>query len=143
MKNLQNLKPTLCALNDVGPDIDSALAFSTVFPFAQNLIDRGIRGDYMNLFVTVDLTRNRIKRGLAAGTPWFQGNAEIVPAPGEPGYDAFYAKYTNDPANFGTIPPPPWLPAGSPPPQDYGIAPLGQAPPVLRLPPATTPSGCG
>ena len=66
--NLQNLEPTIRALADVGPDIDTALAFAPLFPLGQNLVDRGIRGDYMNLFVTIDLTKARLKRGLAAGT---------------------------------------------------------------------------
>jgi phospholipid/cholesterol/gamma-HCH transport system substrate-binding protein len=144
--NLQNLEPTICALADIGPDIDTALAYALLFPLGQNLIDRGIRGDYMNLFVTVDLTRNRIKRGLAAGTPWFQGDAELVPAPGDAGYDAFYAKYTNDPLNFGITPTPPWLaslPESSPPPAQTGVSYLGVQPPILRVPKNPTPSGCG
>jgi hypothetical protein len=66
-----------------------------------------------------------------------------VPAPGDPGYDAFYAKYTNDPLNFGIADTTPWLPPGSPPPHNDGVAPLNQAPSVLHLPPVTTPSGCG
>jgi ABC-type transporter Mla subunit MlaD len=144
--NLQNLEPTICALADIGPDIGTALAFAPLFPLGQNVIDRGIRGDYMNLFVTVDLTRNRVKRGLAAGTPWFQGNAELVPAPGDPGYDAFYAKYTNDPLSFGITPTPPWLaslPESSPPLHQTGVAPLGVPPPILSVPKNPTPSGCG
>lgn len=146
VKNLQNLEPTICALADIGPEIGTALAFATVFPFGQNIIDRGIRGDYMNLFVTVDLTRNRVVRGLAAGTPSFQGNAEIVPAPGDPGYDAFYRKFTEDPANFGITPTPPWLaslPEGSPPLAHDGVQYLGVPQPVLSLPKNPTPSRCG
>ena len=61
VRNLQNLEPTIRALADVGPDISTALAFATVFPLGQNLIDRGIRGDYMNLFVTIDLTGRSLK----------------------------------------------------------------------------------
>ncbi|EHB58621.1 virulence factor Mce family protein [Mycolicibacterium rhodesiae JS60] len=90
VRNLTNLGPTLQALADVGPDIDDALAFSTVYPFGQSIIDRGVRGDYMNLFVTIDLTRNRIKRTLALGTRWGDENSPFVPAPGDPGYEAYY-----------------------------------------------------
>ena len=144
--NLQNLQPTICALADIGPDIGTALAFATVFPFGQNIIDRGIRGDYMNLFVTVDLTRSRVLRGLAAGTPSFQGDAELVPAPGDPGYDAFYRKFTEDPERFGITPVPPWLaslPEGSPPLAQTGVQYLGVPQPVLTLPKNPTPSRCG
>ena len=91
--NLANLEPTVRALADVGPDIDTALAYAPIFPLGQNLIDRGIRGDYMNLFVTIDLTKARLKRGLAAGTRWGDENAELVPAPGDPGYDEYYSRH--------------------------------------------------
>lgn len=119
VENLQNLEPTLRALADVGPEIDSALAYLPTFPLTQNLIDRGVRGDYMNLFVTVDLTNARIKRGLLLGTRLGQDRASLVPAPGDPGYDAYYTKFplgvgTSPP--FGPIPnaaPAPWEPGGS------------------------------
>lgn len=118
VKNLQNLEPTLRALADVGPEIDSALAFLPTFPLTQNIIDRGVRGDYMNLFVTVDLTNSRIKRGLLLGTRLGQDRASLIPAPGDPGYDAYYTKFplgvgTSPP--FGPIPnaaPAPWEPGG-------------------------------
>ncbi|WP_179476096.1 MCE family protein [Mycolicibacterium vinylchloridicum] len=142
--NLNNLRPAFCALADLGPDVDTALAFATVFPFGQNFIDRAVRGDYINMFSTFDITVPRIKRGLAQGTPSYQGNAPIVPAPGDPGYDAFYAQFP-DPKT-ATTPIPPWLaalpPDTTPPFHLNGVAPLGVQPPILKLPPATTPSGC-
>ena len=64
--NLQNLEPTLKALADVGPDIDTALAYIPTFPLTQNLIDRGVRGDYINLFVTVDLTTPESSGGFSS-----------------------------------------------------------------------------
>jgi phospholipid/cholesterol/gamma-HCH transport system substrate-binding protein len=118
VKNLQNLAPTLQALADVGPSIDTALAYLPTFPLTQNLIDRGVRGDYVNLFVDVDLTNARIKRGLLLGTRLGQDRASLIPAPGDPGYDAYYTKFplgvgTSPP--FGPIPntdPAPWEPGG-------------------------------
>ncbi|AFM16709.1 virulence factor Mce family protein [Mycolicibacterium chubuense NBB4] len=101
--NLGHLGPTLKALADIGPDIDSALGYATIFPLNQNLIDRGIRGDYMNLFVTVDLTLDRFKRGLLAGTSFGDENAPLVPAPGDPGYGSYYLK---NPAGEAVAPPP-------------------------------------
>jgi phospholipid/cholesterol/gamma-HCH transport system substrate-binding protein len=116
--NLQNLEPTLKALADVGPEIDTALAYLPTFPLTQNLIDRGVRGDYVNLFVDIDLTNARIKRGLLLGTRLGQDRASLIPAPGDPGYDAYYTKFplgvgTSPP--FGPIPnaePAPWEPGG-------------------------------
>lgn len=118
VKNLQNLEPTLKALADVGPGIDTALAFLPTFPMSQNLIDRAVRGDYVNLFVTVDWTNPRLKRGLLLGTRLGQDRASLIPAPGDPGYDAYYTKFplgvgTSPP--FGPIPnvdPAPWDPGG-------------------------------
>jgi phospholipid/cholesterol/gamma-HCH transport system substrate-binding protein len=118
VKNLQNLEPTLRALADVGPEIDTALAYAPTFPLTQNIIDRGVRGDYVNLWVTVDLTNPRIKRGLLLGTRLGQDRASLIPAPGDPGYDAYYTKFplgvgTSPP--FGPIPntaPAPWEPGG-------------------------------
>ncbi len=118
VKNLQNLEPTLQALADVGPEIDTALAYIPTFPLTQNLIDRGVRGDYVNLWVTVDLTNARLKRGLLLGTRLGQDRASLTPTPGDPGFDAYYTKFplgvgTSPP--FGPIPnttPAPWEPGG-------------------------------
>ncbi len=73
------------------PDIDSGLAWVTVAPFGQNVIDSA-RGDYMNLFVVLDLTRTRLKRDLLNGTRFGNTDLPLVPAPGDPGYETFYAR---------------------------------------------------
>lgn len=133
VRNLTNLGPTLQALADVGPDIDEALAYATVYPWGQSIIDRGVRGDYMNLFVMIDLTKNRIKRTLALGTRWGDENAPIIPVPGDPGYDAYY---TTNPLGVALGPPP------SPP--VHAPLPTG---PELSLPPGSPahqfPTGAG
>jgi virulence factor Mce-like protein len=48
VRNLRNLEPTLRSLADVGPKLDKALAYFTAFPYGQEFINRGIRGDYLN-----------------------------------------------------------------------------------------------
>ncbi|HET6735565.1 MCE family protein [Mycobacterium sp.] len=141
--NLANAAPAICALADVGPDIDTALAYAPLFPLGQNLIDRGLRGDFINLFATVDITVPALKRYLGPGTPLWQGDAALTPAPGDPGYDEFYRKF---PDGKGIRPIPPWLehlPEGSPPLHQRGVAPLGVPAPIFTPPPATTPSECG
>jgi phospholipid/cholesterol/gamma-HCH transport system substrate-binding protein len=112
IKNLKNLEPTIGALADVGPELDTALASAFVFPFTQNFVDRAVRGDYFNLHVDLDLTIPRLKRGLMLGTHWGQLDQPLVPAPGEP----YYLNYTLDPLRAGVRPP--WLPPlpGPPPP---------------------------
>jgi virulence factor Mce-like protein len=143
VKNLQNLEPTVRALADVGPDLDTALAFATTFPFTQNVIDRAVRGDYFNLFAVVDLTLNRLKRSLFLGTRWADENAKLVPAPGDPGYDLFPTRsyYTKDPLMVGIGIPPPGTPlpvVGTPPAE--ALAPA-QAPPPGEAPPPPIEAG--
>jgi virulence factor Mce-like protein len=121
VRNLKNLGPTLKALADVGPEIDEGLAYGTVFPFGQSIIDRGVRGDYMNLFVTIDLTKNRLKKTLGLGTRWGDPNLPSVPAPGDPGYDWFYT--TNPLAQPIANPPSPPVHAPLPNGIDIGVPP--------------------
>lgn len=100
VKNLKNLEPTIRALADVGPELDTAIAAATVFPFTQNFVDRAVRGDYFNLHVDLDLSIPRLKRGLLLGTHWGQLDMPLVPAPGEP----YYLNYTLDPLHAGVAP---------------------------------------
>jgi phospholipid/cholesterol/gamma-HCH transport system substrate-binding protein len=111
------------------------LASASVFPLGQNLIDRGLRGDYMNLFAILDLTVPRIKRSLLLGTRWGQPGAALVPAPGDP----YYLRYTYDPLTFpitgaatAAVPPDGSPPAvvGAPPPPTGAAAVPGEAVPA-------------
>jgi phospholipid/cholesterol/gamma-HCH transport system substrate-binding protein len=109
VRNLQNLEPTLRSLADVGRNLDTALAYTTVFPFGQNIIDRGVRGDYINFFGELDFTVPRLKRSLLLGTRWGDENATLVPAPGEP----YTQRYTYDPLGLPVAPPPSGGPLGA------------------------------
>jgi phospholipid/cholesterol/gamma-HCH transport system substrate-binding protein len=125
VRNLKNLEPTVKSLADVGPDLDTAIAALTVFPFTQNFVDRAVRGDYFNLHVQLDLSIPRLKRGLFLGTHWGQLGETQIPGPGDPPY----LQYTRDPLHGGfgppPGPPPPGLPASP-----AGVPPAGpQAPP--------------
>ena len=115
--NLTNLEPTLKALADVGPYLDTVLAYLPTFPFSQNFVDRAIRGDYVNIFATMDLTIPRLKRSLFLGTRWGDPNARLIPAPGDPPH----LNYTYEPLNVGVNPSPP------------------QGDPAVQAPPATLP----
>jgi phospholipid/cholesterol/gamma-HCH transport system substrate-binding protein len=153
VKNLKNLEPTIRALADVGPGLDTALAGSTVFPFTQNFADRAVRGDYFNLQAQLDLTIPKLKQGLFLGTHWGQLGEQLVPAPGEP----YYLNYTLDPLHAGAAQPPgpvaPPLPGPPPPPQQSlqfsGPLPGPAAPPPgfgplpgpAAAPPAPVPAG--
>ncbi|ABK73142.1 MCE family protein [Mycolicibacterium smegmatis] len=132
VRNLRNLEPAIKALADVGPDLAGVLEYAGHFPFTQSFIDRAIRGDYWNLFATIDLTIPRLKRSLMLGTRWEQEGAQLVPAPGDP----YYLNYTYDPLKAGvetpgpaSFPPPfadPPVPAA---PVDQTTLPLPEAPP--------------
>ncbi|MFI6313619.1 MCE family protein [Nocardia fusca] len=147
LTNLRNLEPTLRALADVGPDINKAIAFATVFPYGQYLVDNGVRGDFINLFATVDLTIPRLRRELLLGTPWGDPTAVIQAAVGDPGY----AEQTRNPLGFGiTAPPaaaPPPAPAPAPTPAPAPApAPAPGLPfplPQLPLPQLPLPPGIG
>lgn len=122
VRNLKNLEPTVRALADVGPDLATALAFLPTYPYTQEFIDRGIRGDYMNQFIVFDFTIPRLKSGILLGTRWGEPGASLVPAPGDP----WYSTYTRDPlkapvaelpSEVATVPPlidPPTDPAATP-----------------------------
>jgi phospholipid/cholesterol/gamma-HCH transport system substrate-binding protein len=126
VRNLKNLEPTVKGLADVGPDIDTALAALSVFPFTQNFVDRAVRGDYFNLHVQLDLSIPRLKAGLFLGTHWGQLGEQEIPAPGDPPY----LQYTRDPLHGGFGPPPGPPPPGPPSPLGAGVPPAGpQAPP--------------
>jgi virulence factor Mce-like protein len=126
--NLHNLEPTICSLANVGPDLDRGLSLLSTYPLTQDFIDRAVRGDYINLFATLDLTVNRLKSGMFLGTRWDKEGLTLVPAPGDPGYDSYY---TNNPLGVGTAPP------ASPAPRQNPTAMPDAAAPPPPLPPGT------
>ena len=148
--NLKNLEPTIRALADVGPPLGTVLAYVPTYPYPQNFIDRAIRGDYLNEFITFDFTIPRLKRGLFLGTRFGQEGAPLVPAPGDP----FYANYTKDPLNTPITAPPAAVatmpPLVDPPQEEDATSPgeAGSAPDALPTPAAspaepTLPTGGG
>ena len=136
VRNLNNLGPTVKGLADVGPDIDTALAALSVFPFTQNFVDRAVRGDYFNLHVQLDLSIPRLKRGLFLGTHWGQLGEQQIPAPGDPPY----LQYTRDPFHGGFGPPPGAPPLPGPPASPAGVPPAGPQAPPPPGPPAPGPA---
>lgn len=144
VKNLENLEPTVRALADIGPELDAALAYAPIFPYGQGLIDRAVRGDYVNAFFTIDVTNAALKRNTLLGTHWAQPGAEQVPAPGDP----MYLQYTYDPLNPAAASPPPGpaAPDGSPPLPGPTVPPTAQpaeASPSPDQAPPVTPHGSG
>jgi phospholipid/cholesterol/gamma-HCH transport system substrate-binding protein len=135
--NLRNLDPALKALVDVGPRLDQVINFIGTFPFTQSFIDRGIRGDYMNLFAYFDFTIPKMKKTLMLGTRWGQEGTPLVPAPGEP----YSLSYTYDPLKTGVAPPPGAFPPAPAPAEALAPPPPATGPvlPVSPPPPMTIP----
>ncbi len=134
VSNLTNLEPVIRVLADLGPELDRALAAIPTFPYTQWFVDHGIRGDYMNLFVVVDLTRARLKRTIFLGTRWGEEGARLVPAPGDP----YRQNYTYEPLSVPLQPPP--TPDGAPaPPMPPSTIPAGPITAQPAMPPVNEP----
>ncbi|WP_067573946.1 MCE family protein [Nocardia acidivorans] len=67
--DLANLAPVLKTLADTGGKLADSLQWLLTFPFPIKNIDRVIRGDYMNLLMTVDITGARLDSNFLTGTP--------------------------------------------------------------------------
>lgn len=135
--NLENLEPTLKALADVGPDLDTAISYAPTFPFTQSFIDRYVRGDYVNGYFIIDLTNAALRKSILRGTHWERIGAESVPAAGEPEYLQYrYGAQPGAPGSMALPGPPPVAPgpapAAAPPPDQSAPLPAG-------LPPAVAP----
>ncbi len=77
--DLQALQPILSQLGAAGKDLPNALELLTTYPFPRT-IDKGIKGDYANLFLTVDASTDNL--GLVTGLPIPGSTA--APAPSVP-----------------------------------------------------------
>jgi len=135
--NLQNLEPAVKALADVGPELDAALAFIPNFPYSQDVVDRAVRGDYLNLNIVIDLTIPRLRRTMFLGTRWGQPGATLTPAPGDP----YYLNYTYAPLSVGLNPPPQAAlsTAGAAAPPEAPSLPIASGPVLPVTPPQTWP----
>ncbi len=67
--NLRSLGPVLQTLADTGTNLIESLKILPTFPFPMKNISNAIKGDYMNLFITVDMTGRRLDSNWLTGTP--------------------------------------------------------------------------
>lgn len=94
--SLEALRPILGQLNAAGADFPNSLEMLTTYPFPKT-VDEGIKGDYANLFVTLDLDLQQLLQAetgqSASGAPGAEPQAQQpvappaeppVPAPGVP-----------------------------------------------------------
>jgi phospholipid/cholesterol/gamma-HCH transport system substrate-binding protein len=70
---LREVGPVLNSLANSGLALTRALSQIATFPWANETMDKWIRGDYANLTAVIDLTLSRIDASLFTGTRW-EGN---------------------------------------------------------------------
>lgn len=56
LENLANLRPVLNQLNKAGDDLPKALNYAITIPFPATTVRNALKGDYANLFATIDLS---------------------------------------------------------------------------------------
>ncbi|EUA24937.1 hypothetical protein I550_0036 [Mycobacterium intracellulare 1956] len=70
IKELKEVGPVLESLANAGPSMTHWLSWLTTYPFANETLEKFLRGDYGNLTMIVDLTLSRIDAGFFTGTRW-------------------------------------------------------------------------
>ncbi len=110
VQNLENAEPAICSLAEVGHPLDFAIGYlASAFPYGQNLLDRGVKGDYFNLFLVLDFTRAKMKLQMLQGTGYQASNITQVPVAGDEGWESFIEKFPNGDGynDMPRTPPPP------------------------------------
>ncbi|MFQ6398901.1 MCE family protein [Nocardia sp. KC 131] len=139
--NLRSLAPLLQTLADTGNNLIEALKILPTFPFPMKNLDNAIKGDYLNLYITMDLTAKRLDTNWLTGTPLggrFGGVEGVLG-----GFAPDTATQSGNPAT-GPLQPPPAA-QGRPTPTIPGLPPIPGLPAIpgltVPLPGATAPQG--
>lgn len=67
LANLRHLQPILSNLAESGDNLPKGLQMATTFPFPPT-VDKALKGDYLNLYATIDLDPNTLKHNFLTGT---------------------------------------------------------------------------
>lgn len=67
--NLHNLGPVLTQLAAAGEDLPESLLVGLTYPFPVTAVEKGFRGDYANLFLTLDLSAEAIQTKVVGSFP--------------------------------------------------------------------------
>ena len=81
--DLKALQPVLAALNAAGTALPNALELLTTYPFPKT-VDQGIKGDYANLYITLDLNLSETAKNLGIPVPLPLDAGGASPVPGAP-----------------------------------------------------------
>ncbi|MFE7745711.1 MCE family protein [Nocardia sp. NPDC057455] len=139
--NLRSLVPVLKSLSDTGGDLTEALKILATFPFPMKNLDHAIKGDYLNLFMTVDITGKRLDSNFLTGTPLGGRFGGVEGALGS--FAPGTAAQNGDPATGPLQAPPPV--ASQPAPTIPGLPPIPGLPAIpgltVPMPGNTAPQG--
>jgi phospholipid/cholesterol/gamma-HCH transport system substrate-binding protein len=130
--DLANLAPVLRTLASTGDKLVESLKILPTFPFPMKNLGNAIKGDYMNLIMTVDITGKRLDSNFLTGTPL---GGRFGGVEGALGGFAGSAEGKSDPA---TAPLQPAPATQAPTPSIPGLPPIPGLPaiPGLTVPPA-------
>ncbi|MFD0361685.1 MCE family protein [Nocardia sp. GCM10030253] len=138
--NLRSLAPVVQTLADTGNNLIEALKILPTFPFPMKNLGNAIKGDYLNLYITMDLTAKRLDTNWLTGTPLggrFGGVEGVLG-----GFAPNTATQSGNPAT-GPLQPPPAQ--SQPTPTLPGLPPIPGLPAIpgltVPLPGATAPQG--
>ncbi|WP_280253655.1 MCE family protein [Nocardia abscessus] len=139
--NLNSLVPALKSLSDTGGNLTEALKILATFPFPMKNLDHAIKGDYLNLFMTVDMTGKRLDSNFLTGTPLGGRFGGVEGALGS--FAPGTAAQNGDPATGPLQAPPPA--SSQPPPSIPGLPPIPGLPAIpgltVPMPGNTAPQG--
>ncbi|MCC3328552.1 MCE family protein [Nocardia abscessus] len=127
--NLNSLVPALKSLSDTGNNLTEALKILATFPFPMKNLDHAIKGDYLNLFMTVDITGKRLDSNFLTGTPLGGRFGGVEGALGS--FAPGTAAQNGDPATGPLQAPPPA--SSQPPPSIPGLPPIPGLPAIPGL----------
>lgn len=65
--NLQQLQPTLNQFAAAGDDLPKSLQLLFTYPFSDNAVQQGVKGDYTNLYIDADLNLTNILTNVGKG----------------------------------------------------------------------------
>lgn len=69
LANLRDLQPALRKLADSGRNLVDSLPLLATFPFPGPAVDHSFKGDYANLYLSLDLTLPELQKAWLTGTP--------------------------------------------------------------------------
>jgi phospholipid/cholesterol/gamma-HCH transport system substrate-binding protein len=69
LANLRDLQPALRKLADSGHHLVTSIPILATFPFPGKSVDHSFKGDYANLYLSLDLTLSQLQKAWLTGTP--------------------------------------------------------------------------